>query len=284
MSVETLGIGPKGVNIYEPSGAAGRSLPVIVFLHGYYFYQIDEVYTDFIRHLVRKGYIVIYPFYQNVLTPGSRYTSNAAYGITTALTHIVSDPSRHAQPKYVNGAMQLGMIGHSMGGIMVGNLAAKWSTYAIPRPLVLCAMNIENGNVDIEWTGRPFASDTRVLVIVGDQDTVIDPEDSESFWTNCSAIAAARKDWILLRSDDYGTVPLVADHRAPTNVDMNQDPCLNNLDYYGYWKWATALMNTTFLGTDGDYAFDGTFNQLFMGSWSDGHTVRFAVSGDTPVW
>lgn len=287
VSSEILGVAPLGVKIYEPPGMEGEELPVIVFLHGYFFFQIGPVYVDFIEHLVKKGYIVIYPFYQSALTPAGKYTNNVADQINMALDHILTNPSDHAQPLYIGSEMQFGMVGHSTGGIMAGNLAAKWNDpeYDVPRPLAICAMNIQNGNVPIEWIGDAFDADTDILVIVGEDDTRIneaesgfDPVDSKVFWDNCTSITNSRKDWILLKTDDHGypdDYDLNADHRAATNVDMELDPSLNNLDYYGYWKWATALMNYSLRQQTDDYvyAFGNSDEQRDLGKWSDEQPV-----------
>lgn len=203
------GFGMNAAAIFEPSDSAGDELPVICFNHGYYPQDPKKTiadYQEFIEHLVKKGYIVIAPYYQNAVTLPGQFTDNCASGIKNALTVLnwTWRWSSHPKPKYVNGVLQFGMMGHSMGGIMTGNLAAKYDTYGIPKPLALCAMNQENGPlVDREWeegSGLLFDSDTNVLVIVGEDDTTITHEASESFWNACARIDTGRKDWIWIQS------------------------------------------------------------------------------------
>ncbi|MBT8338832.1 MAG: hypothetical protein KJP07_02355 [Desulfatitalea sp.] len=292
-----VGSGMQAADIYEPLDAAGDELPVIVFVHGYLPQNPVETiaaYTEFIEHLVKKGYIVITPYYQNAITLGFRFTPNCAAGIRNALAEL-NDSTRwitHPRPKYLNDILQFGMIGHSMGGIMAGNIAAKYTQYEVPRPLAIMAMNQESSLIVArEWEengGLLFDEDTNVLVVVGVDDNIAFKKSSNSFWSACANICSSRKDWILMNTDthaDPDSNDLVAHHFAPTNVSRRIiAPELNNFDYWGYWKWATALMNYTFYQTHGSFAFGDTNDQRDLGTWSDGISVIDPNISDSPYW
>ncbi|MFZ5643265.1 MAG: alpha/beta hydrolase [Bacillota bacterium] len=282
---ENHGFGDRRYGIYEPSPKATTALPVIVFLHGYMSggsFLSDEGYREFINHMVKKGYIVIFPYYQGLLTLPCDFESNAAYAIRSALKHIKSNPSDHAQPKYdSSGNMYFGIAGHSAGGQTTANLAAAWSKDGIPKPKAICV--IEPG-VDylIPWNNLGnIPSDIYMQVIVGDLDLVVFDRTARELWEKTPQIPASHKDWILMKSDCNGLNCLTADHFAPAaGLFFTPDA----LDFYGTYKWCVALMNYANFGTDGTYALGNTADQRFMGLWSDGKAVKEPVISDTPVW
>jgi len=276
--------------VYEPTleenqrVPAPGPLPVIVFVHGYQLVPDPDDYKEFIEHLVKHGYIVIYPYYQVLLTLPRYYVNTATRGILGALDHITSNPLQHAQPLYDGDQMSLGMIGHSMGGVIAASLTANWQEQGIPRPLALMTLMAGSGgsNPPYHWLTRPIDPDTNMLVVVASEDATTEDEGSRSIWEHTSQIDNSRRDWILVKSDRYGDTEedwIVADHLSPGTSNV-----VDALDYYGYWKWATALMNHTFFGTDGDYALGNTHNQRYMGTWADGQPVVEAEVYDHPVW
>ncbi len=105
-------------------------------------------------------------------------------------------------------------------------------------------------------------------------------------------VPASNRNFVTISSDYYGRPPLIADHSAPTAVDLGLPPStLNNLfnsvvfmvthwgvvdamDYYGYWKLFDGLCDAAFHGRNREYALGDTPQQRFMGTWSDGVPVR----------
>jgi hypothetical protein len=78
-----------GYWLFLPADPLPDSAEVVVFLHGYGAYN-PMCYGKWIKHLVAKGNIVIYPRYQkNLVWPRpEHFPENAAKGIRDALEHL----------------------------------------------------------------------------------------------------------------------------------------------------------------------------------------------------
>lgn len=288
---ETRGILAGKYIIYEPSPKASEPLPVLCFLHGWLANVDPALYEEFVNHLVKKGHIVIWPYYQTLLTPGEQFDVNAAEAIKNALNHIAANPGHHAQPKYDGGGqMYFGILGHSAGATTTANLAAMWEARGIPKPKAIMCMEAGQG----PKKGIPFRdfsnipSDIYMLIVVGTEDVEASDE-GKAIWNGSPQIPGANKDWILVNSDYHGSPDgndLKGDHYFPFSGANDVFPMgkIDALDWYGVWKWSTALFNYAFFGTDGEYCLGNTASQRYLGHWSDGQAVVEPEIYDYPVW
>ena len=284
---ETRGAGINKYIIYEPTPKSADPLPVIAFLHGYNRFPNPAPLVKFITHLVKKGNIVIWPQYMVWFSLPENFAPNAGNAIRAALDHIIGDSS-HTQPATDNGEIKWALIGHSAGGITAANIAATYDDYDLDPPLALTCLAPGRGRepelpIPIEDYGN-IPSEIKMLIIIGNQDNAA-KDHGKYIWDNAPQIPDDQKDWLLLKTDDHGTLDgsqiLVADHYAPlANYTLPEDA----FDWYGYWKWSTALCNFAFYGTDEDYALGGTELQRFMGTWSDGVDVTQPEVTDYVNW
>jgi hypothetical protein len=90
-------------------------------------------------------------------------------------------------------------------------------------------------------------------------------------WDRTGQIPTSHRNYILMRSDAHGSPTLDATHRVPTDDDAGG---LNALDWYGVWKLGDAVRDCSLTATSCDYAFGNTWNQTFMGRWSDNVLVN----------
>ena len=86
-----------GYWLFEPMEPKPDSANLIVFVHGYGGYN-PMIYGQWIRHLVRKGNIVVYPRYQkNILRPRpKKFSRNVSRAIRDALAEMKNDG--HVKP------------------------------------------------------------------------------------------------------------------------------------------------------------------------------------------
>lgn len=259
------GTKPHAFWIFEPMNPEPAMAPVVVFLHGWLAMD-PSIYNGWIRHLVLRGNVVIYPVYQNVLTlPGST-PNHALTGIKAALAelkkpgHVSTDPALFA------------MVGHSLGGYLCAILADRAISEGLPGPKVVMPIEpgVEFAQIPEDLSGIP---DTALTVVVeGEEDDVVDPTTARTIWGGVQHLPEENRDFIQYRTDRHGNPALVADHLFPTS-NKRLPRSMNALEFFGIWKIFDALLNAAFYGRDREFALGNTPEQRWMGEWSDGVPV-----------
>jgi hypothetical protein len=268
------GIGAWSFWLFEPAEPTPAQAPVIVFNHGYsavtpYYYQA------WITHLVKRGNIVIYPRYQLGLIVGLRYaTLHAIWAVHHALA--VLNTSGHVAPDLDKFAI----VGHSLGGGITAEMAAKAATTRLPIPRAVMPVQpyIRNDTMLTDYHDIP--AETLLLIVVGEDDNIAGTFFGKEIFTTADQIPSENKDYVIQRTDRYGSPAIVADHVAP--VCPENSTWTNTMDYYSTWKLFDALTDYAFYGTNHDYALGNTTQQRFMGLWSDGTPVKELTVTDTP--
>jgi len=292
--------------LFEPADPRPGSAPVVVFNHGWGATG-PWVYGAWIRHIVRRGNIVIFPRYQgSLLTPASSFDANAIGAVKDALERL--DAGDHVRPQ----KERLAVVGHSAGALVAAGIAARAEAEGLPRPrAVMC---VQPGRT---WktAGRlsvviPLADvsgihpDTLLLAVAGDTDLIVRDVDARRIVREATRVPARNKNFVLVRSDHHGRPALDANHYSPCAVDMalyrdivgdeaagapvpaprwgssgaagrrrRPEDTVNALDYYAYWKLFDALCDAAFYGRNRACALGGGAEQRDMGSWSDGRPV-----------
>lgn len=295
-----LGDGRQEIFVYEPVQAGRTTAPVVAFIHGYTRVN-PVVYGAWIRHLVLRGNIVLYPVYQDSLEGAEHYTADALTALQSAYAALQTED--HIRPE----AGRFALVGHSLGGVMAMNLAALLEENNLPPAVALFVANpgdataariplpsIQADNYEQIPGGVLF------LAVVGDEDTVVGEDRALLLYDRLPQVPAANREVIRLRSDKHGIPPLLANHGAALAIDREFDSgatvqllpngrtlgldtlganfALPDLfDYYGYWKWCDGLLDAAFYGENREYALGDTVEQTYMGQWGDGEPVMTAV-------
>lgn len=288
--------------LFEPEGLKSKA-PVVIFVHGWGAIN-PKGYGAWIAHIVRRGNIVIYPRYQEDLRVSPAiFTANVVQSLALAFREL--EKGNHTPPDFD----KIAAVGHSIGGVIVANLAAI-SSSSPQRIKVIMA--VEPGKT---WSASKRAkisfndlskipSTTLLLSIFGEEDKIVRDIDAEKIYTLSTGIPAKNKNLLLLRSDRHGKPELIAGHFAPAASDpaLSDDPgnagtalgaalrerfkksgdpsagnrgsAVDALDYFGTWKLFDALMDAAFFGKNREYALGDTQQQRFMGLWSDGKPVN----------
>lgn len=274
---------PDGYWLFEPMQPRPDSAPVVVFNHGYGAIN-TMIYGKWIRHLVRRGNIVIFPRYQkNLLSPApDEFADNAATAIRHALTEL--DTGDHVRPL----TESLAMVGHSYGGTVSAYLGVKFEKMGIPKPraIMMCSPGtgpFKGGRLE---SYEQMPSDTRLLVVVSEDDHVVGDELGKLVFE--SAKNTSHRNFIRQYADRHGEPDITAGHNQAYSLYEPFDNGIHNLsywralrsasfdamDYNGYWKLFDALLACTREGRWCDYAFGDTEKQRSLGIWSDGTPVR----------
>lgn len=247
-------------HLFEPALPRPVAAPVVFFLHGWDAVE-PTAYRPWIEHLVRRGASVIYPAYQvKGSTLPDACLGNAIVALKDGLAKLSS--AGHVKPM----TQRVAVVGHSFGGVMAANVAAVAVENGLPQPKAVACMHPGSAPwIHEDWSRIPAG--TLLLGVGGEEDGIANPEWAREIVTEATSVAAADKDFILVRSDRHGSPGLVSHHGAPA---APQDA----LDWYGYWKWFDALTDAAWYGgLNRACALGDTAEQRFMGSWSDGVPV-----------
>lgn len=268
-----------GFWLYEPASPTPDSANVVVFIHG--LGQTNpKVYGKFIRHLVRKGNIVIYPRYQkDLLSAAATFSDSCARGIQRAMDTL--NLTGHVKPRWEN----YFVLGHSVGGILTANMAMNHATYYLYKPLT--AFSMQPGGIEgiLLPDYSAFPSDIKYLVAVGDNDAIVGTATGEFLFANTTGVPTSHKNLVKHFADNHGSPAITATHNEPVGNDNYFDNGENNVtiifttgvedavEYYCYWKLQDALMDCALNNQNCDVAFGDTPQQRNMGKWSDGTDV-----------
>jgi hypothetical protein len=273
-----------GFWLFEPDDPKPDSADVVVFMHGYGAYN-PMAYGKWIKHLVAKGNIVIYPRYQkNLIFPRPNcFPANAAKGINDALEILQNEPG-HVKPRLD----KVVYIGHSYGGVINANLGVNWAKLRIPKPSAMLLAEPGSGPFKgarlTDYSGLP--ADMNLLVIVGEDDFVVGAEFGALVFN--TAVNTPNRNFIIQRRDTSNHYAVWASHSEPYGYDLDFDTGVRNytalrvlstsrvdyVDFYCYWKLGDALIAYTRTGQHGDIAFGNTPAQRNMGQHLDGRPVR----------
>lgn len=275
-----------GYWLFEPAAPRPDSAEVVVFLHG--FGAIDPmIYGQWIKHLVRQGNIVIYPRYQkNIWSPRSKhFADNAARAIGDALKRL--EGGEHVRPI----ASNFSLVGHSYGGAISANLAARYEEAGIPRPaaVMLCAPGTGPLKGTLLDAYENIPEETRLLAVVHEGDKIVG--DKLGVLVFETAVHTPRRNLIRQYEDDHGEPEIYDGHNHAYALDSLFDAGIHNvsyrralksaktdaMDYYGYWKLFDALRSCARSGEDCEYALGDTPEQRYLGEWSDGTAIRELV-------
>lgn len=288
MTEASHGEGAEMYWLFLPAEPAPEKAPVVIFLHGYGVFKAAP-YTAWLQHLARRGNIVVFPRYQESMrTPPDDFTTHAAAAVNAAFALL-------AEGEMKPDVDRVAIVGHSAGGIVAANLAARAAELGIPAAkAVMCAepgRSVENPNIR-EFLEKRFhladyskiPASTLLLTVAGDADGAVEDRDAKIIFEQAVALPPANRNFVLMRSDDHGKPALTADHFAPTcrrPTDDHAGPASklsygtpNALDYYGFWKLFDGLCDAAFYEKHKIYALGNTPEQRFMGKWSDDTPVK----------
>ena len=283
---KSYGAGNAQYWIFEPAEPTPRSAPVVVFLHGWLAMD-PAIYMGWIRHIVRRGAIVIYPRYQESAgTAPWTFARNAVDATKQALERLKTPG--HVAPDLAKFAI----VGHSAGAALTADLAALAADNGLPPPKAL--MVVEPGRGPGGRRNPFFApadyakipADALLLVVVGDQDRVVGDACAKDIYQGMKQIPADHKSFIVVQTDRHGSPPLVADHLSPCAPERAHwfvlGQMIDALDYCGYWRLFDALTDCAFYGKNREYCLGNTPPQRFMGCWSDGTPVKELLVKEAP--
>jgi pimeloyl-ACP methyl ester carboxylesterase len=269
--------------IFEPANPAPEEAPIVLFLHGWLAYK-PKAYLGWMEHIVKKGYVVVWVQYDAFLRPFKTLADNAMKTWKDAMNRL--DTSLHVRPeKDGMGQIKTAIIGHSMGGYLSAILAARAADprNGMPRPYAIVA--VEPGG--LRWLPpEDFAEiepDTKMVIVVGDEDMAVCKSTAVAIWEETWQIPDENRDFLLVKSDDWGSPAQISNHYFPCTDRLHDMPAVDARDFYVTYKLSVGALNCAFRDTDCEYALgNGSFEQVDMGQWSDGQPMNAMVWVEDP--
>jgi len=267
-------------HLFEPAEPTPASAPVLLYLHGYTGQTHKESrYEPMLRHLARKGTLVIYVTYGAVEKPWT-YEANAVKGFKAAIDAL--SQGGHVRPELDRFAI----AGHSLGGALALRLASRWDQQGLPSPRAVVLHEAAVNNTPFQvWLGlndlKRIPQDTVLVGLVAERSwsdsayvfNVSVPATIRHVWSGTEQIPARRKNVLLVPSDKQGDESLESDHLGVFCTPEHGHP-LDAVDWYGYWKPTEAALDFAFRGEHAAFVLDDTSEARAMGSWPDGTPVK----------
>jgi acetyl esterase/lipase len=312
-----------GYTIFEPEPKPA-SAPVVVLLHGYLpRYEPAEresFYREWIDHLVRKGFVVVFPVIHDVLrefprgenegpptvapessgrarlrTAGqnerwsppdqSEWYADTIVAIKDAI-HVLQTESGHPRPEIgADGQMNFALTGHSLGAGLTNQIASLYPDNGVPKPkAILPIMGGPTYRPTPPYDTSNMPADIYVLEVSNDNTRVeaFNEFAKSHIRDGTPQVPKNHKAWVLFFTDEHGDPPLVADHALPCGAAWKPRGRLDAYDYYGVWKLSVALFDCAFYARDCEYALGGGPHMTSLGEWSDGQAVRPLFVSSSP--
>ncbi len=258
----------ENVHVFRPAGVTAKT-PVIFFAPGYSNNDPDE-YESLINHIVSRGYALVYAPFQLLsisFTPQEKRYDTIFAGFEEAVKrHGVSfDLTR------------VGYAGHSYGASAIFAMSLRglqkgWGKDA----LILYPMAPW---YFFEITTKQlvnFPSHAKLVMQVFETDGVCDHRMAKEIFERIN-LSSSEKDFLMLRGEQRLGYKLDAEHGTPSGGTIDA------LDYYGIYRPFDALADYAFYGSQEGKRIalgNGSAEQRFMGTWSDGQPVREMLAGD----
>lgn len=266
--------------IVEPVQPQPDSAEVIFLFNGSH----NEERTDgelrlYVEHIARNGYIVIWPKLDRLdeMVNMDLTLENQKALMRDAMKVIKRREGRVRPLYWDDGKIKWAFVCIHEGSVYGFDLSARHRQLGLPEVDAIVAITPEPAH---EYEG--ISPNTRIVIISAEDDDVNGPDAEANrhrqVWDDLKEHPCINKAYFTLRSDDYGTPALEADHHlfmSSASPDGGVSP--DALDYYGTWKWTIATMNCAFRNKDCQYAFGFDNSSIFMGKWTDGHVVRPAL-------
>lgn len=192
--------------VFEPAQPAPQKTGFVLFIHDL-MTPFPEYYMGQIRHLCRKGWIVVFPFYEGTDQPTKHYLFN-----------IVRSLKDYLQRSFERNQMQtdttkFAIFGHGSGGVLAANTAAVYDYFGLPLPKVLLvSMPDRTYTKMLDLTG--VSRETRMAVISGDKVNEQDAQGARDIFYTADRVKTANKIFVTVQSDYYGQPPLIGDRSS----------------------------------------------------------------------
>jgi dienelactone hydrolase len=209
--------------VFHAAGAAEKPRPVVVFFHSWGAAN-PQLYGGWIDHLARKGYLVLYPRFQDVnRTRPADATALAASHVKEALEALAGDAAAKPDPA------RIAYVGHLAGAIIALNLAAGSQEDGLPVPKLVYALmpggiasNPKARGIPLEDLSEIDAS-TMLITMSGDREHIASDRAGRRILKESANVPATRKLFMRASSDAHGYPTTAATLASPGSLKTDYD-------------------------------------------------------------
>jgi dienelactone hydrolase len=218
-----VGTASSATFVFHAAGAAAEPRPVVVLLHAWGAVN-PLVYGGLIDHLARKGYLVLWPRFQEVgKTRPADATANAATLVKEAFAALANDPNARPDPARVV------VVGHSAGSGIAANLAALAKSEELPVPKAVIALMPGGVASDAKSRGILLAElgqidpATILITMSPDRDNAAADRTGRRILKEATGVPPERKLFMRALSDTHGFPVLSSTLASPASVNDAYD-------------------------------------------------------------
>ncbi len=303
VKVLTVGEGIERAYVFIPNTPSPKGAPLVLFHHGWLGMN-PKNFGVLIDHLARRGAVVIYPVYQDGNdTPPQAVTQWAGNADAAALREL-----DRRYPGLVNPEKTL-YFGFSMGAAISLNLALAPEHFNLPPPKAMLlaapgdAHHVARGPKAASIIGKveKLPKNLPVVMVSGAADTSIGVPTARQIAKKWCHLPPQKRALIFLPSDSDDGKRIQAGHGSPGapdsrynfadsrgavpalilgRADFEPSPSLNLLDFYGYWRLTTRLLDWVNGGEYPAEIFKDSPENRFLGHWPSGKPYASATVED----
>lgn len=211
----SVGTASAATFVFHLPGEPAAPRPVVVLLHGWGALN-PMIYGAWIDHLARRGYLVLFPAFQEVGKTRPGDASTIATGLLRdALNTLGTDPV--ARPDL----SRLAYIGHSAGAGIAANLAAGAKASGLPVPKLVYV--VMPGGIASDAASRGIAlsglsqvdPSVSLIAMIGDREFAASDRAARRILREATEVPPSRKLFMRSLSDDHGFPSLSATLASP---------------------------------------------------------------------
>jgi acetyl esterase/lipase len=209
--------------VFHAAGTPAEPRPVVVLLHAWGAVN-PQIYGGLIDHLARKGYLVLWPRFQELgkTRPGDA-TANAVTLVKQAFAALGDDPA--ARPD----TARVAVVGHSAGAAIAANIAAVAKAEGLPVPKLVLALMPGGVATDAKSRGILLADlgqidpATLFITMSPDRDHLPADRTGRRLLKEAANVPLERKLFMRALSDGHGYPPFSATLASPGSSNEAYD-------------------------------------------------------------
>jgi acetyl esterase/lipase len=209
--------------VFHGAGTAAEPRPVIILLHAWGAVN-PQIYGGLIDHLARKGYLVLWPRFQELgKTRPSDATANAVTLVKEAFAALADDPA--ARPD----TARVAVVGHSAGAAIAANIAALAKSEGLPTPKLVLGLMPGGVAKDAKSRGIVLADlgeidpATLLITISPDRDHLPADRTGRRILKEAAKVPLERKVFMRALSDGHGYPAFSATLASPAAFNEAYD-------------------------------------------------------------